>query len=219
MLRVKRVHSETLRDEVYELRYRAYRREEAIAACPSQRFVDKYDGQPNHILWALTEHERVIGSIRTTWYDPTERWTIPEMEGYGEDVSRIVPQHAKILSGNRFVTEPDRSERSSLSALLLLRYHMVVAKQRAQYALAAVRMNHLPFYKRVLRLERASEGRVYPGLSSIMYLTACRFEENILDVYERTPLLRPHGYERMLLDDRYQDVWEVGLPIEDQLSA
>lgn len=216
MLRIKRVHSEALRDEVYGLRYRAYLREGAIDACGSERFVDKYDDQPNHILWALTEHERVIGSIRTTWYDPAERWTIPEMDGYGEEVSRIVPQHAKILSGNRFVTEPDRSDRSNLSALLLLRYYMVVALQRAEYAVAAVRMNHLPFYKRVLRLERASEGRVYPGLSSIMYLTACQFQQNIQDVYERTPLLRPKGYERMLMDERYRDVWEVGLPIEDQ---
>ena len=129
MRRIKRVHSEALRDEVYELRYRAYLRERAIEPCASER---------------------------------------------------------------------------------------VVALQRAEYAIAAVRMNHLPFYKRVLRLERASEGRVYPGLSSIMYLTACQFQQNIQDVYERTPLLRPKGYERMLMDEQYQDVWEVGLPIEDQ---
>ena len=168
MLRMKRVHSETLRDEVYALRYRAYRREEAIDACPTERFTDTYDAQPNHIIWALTEHERVIGSIRTTWYDPAHSWSIPEMEGYGEDVARIVPQNMRILSGNRFVTEPDQSSRSSLFAMLLLRYYMIVAHQRAEYALAAVRINHLPFYRRVLQLERASEGRTYPGLNSTM---------------------------------------------------
>ncbi len=214
MLRIKRVHSETLRDEVYALRYRAYRREDAIDPTPAERFEDKYDAQPNHILWALTEHERVIGSIRTTWYQPGEPWSIPEMDGYGEDVSRIVPPGANCFSGSRFVTDPDYANRSSLFAMLLLRYHLT-AFERADYALAAVRTNHLPFYRRVLRLERASDGRPYPGLKSIMYLTACQFQHNINDVYARTPFLRQKGYERMLRDDRYRDVWEVGLPIED----
>ena len=56
MLRVKRVHSEALRDEVFALRYRAYRSENAIAESPHERFEDAYDAQPNHIPWALTDH-------------------------------------------------------------------------------------------------------------------------------------------------------------------
>ena len=64
------------------------------------------------------------------------------------------------------------------------------------------------------RLERASEGRLYPGLTSIMYLTACHFPTHIDRVYANTPALRPRGYERLFTDDRYRDVWEVGLPAE-----
>ena len=219
MLRMKRVHSDALRDEVYALRYRAYRHEEAINACPTERFVDAYDAQPNHIIWALCEHNRVIGSIRTTWFDPALSWSIPEMEGYGEDVARIVPPKTRILSGNRFVTEPDQPKRSSLLAMLLLRYHTMVAHQRAEYALAAVRVNHLPFYRRVLKLERVSEGRIYPGLTSTMFLTACQFQQNIEQVYTRTPFLRPQGQEHMLLDEACRDMWEDGLLITDEHTA
>jgi hypothetical protein len=214
MLRIKRVHTPELRDEVYALRYRAYRAEGAIEKIASERFEDKYDAQPNHITWALTEHEKVVGSIRTTWFDPNAPWSIPEIEGYAADVERIVPGGKRILSGNRFVTEPDRVDRDSLYAILLLRHYMLVAHQRAEYALAAVRVNHLPFYRRVLRLERASDGQIYPGLTSVMFLTACDFQENIDQVYTNTPMLRPRGYERILMDDNYQDIWELGLPVE-----
>ena len=214
MLRVKRVHSEALRNEVFALRYRAYRSENAIAESPHERFEDAYDAQPNHILWALTDHERVVGSIRTTWHEPNAPWTIPEMEGYAGDVARIAPAQARMLSGNRFVTDPERPDRDSLYAMLLLRLHMMVADARAEWAFAAVRINHLPFYRRVLRLERASEGRLYPGLTSTMYLTACHFPTHIDRVYANTPALRPRGYERLFTDDRYRDVWEVGLPAE-----
>ncbi len=115
MLRIKRAVSSELRDEIFSLRYRAYLSEGAIEVSENQRFEDDYDQQPNHILWALTEHEQVVGSIRTTWFDPAaEHLLIPEMAGYADEVSRTVPPSAKILSGNRFVTEPNRQERNSL---------------------------------------------------------------------------------------------------------
>ena len=51
MLRIKNVATEARRDEVYALRYRAYRQEHAIDSSPTESFQDKYDLQPNHILW------------------------------------------------------------------------------------------------------------------------------------------------------------------------
>jgi hypothetical protein len=214
MLRVKRVHTDELREEVYALRYRAYLSECAIAPTPEERFEDKYDRQPNHIVWAITEHERVIGSIRTTWFDPFHSgWSIPEMEGYAEDFDRAIPAGARVLSGNRFVTEPGRSDSGSLFAMLLLRHHLYVATEKADHAVAAVRINHLPFYKRILRLEKVSEGKQYPGLTSTMFLTACEFKANIEAVYRISPQLRPDGWERVFLDESYKDLWEIGLPV------
>jgi len=219
MLRIKRAHSQKLRDEVYALRYRAYRSEGAIDSNSRERFTDTYDEQPNHVLWALCDHERVVGSIRTTWFDPIEpHLRIPELDAYSDDVTRIVPDGKRLLSGNRFVTEPERERKNSLIVLLLLRHHMIVAQQRADYALAAVRQNHLSFYRRMLRLAKISEGRIYPGLASTMYLTACEFAPNIDHVYSSNPILRPKGYERVLLDEKYQDIWEVGLPLEESLD-
>lgn len=214
MLKIKRAHSELLRDEVYSLRYKAYRSESAIEKSPSESFKDEYDDQPNHILWALTEDEKVVGSIRTTWYEPSLDYTIPEMKSYGEDIARTIPPETRLLSGNRFVTDPTRAIRSAHYVMLLLRHYMVVAAIKCDWAVCAVRLNHLPFYRRVLRLERASEGRIYPGLTCSMNLMVCDFRKNIDKVYEANPILRPHGYERVLLDENYQDIWELGLPLE-----
>ena len=216
MIRIKHAHTPELRDEVYALRYRAYLSEGAIPPNAAQRFEDVYDSQTNHILWALTEHEKVIGSIRTTWFDPEQpHLGMPELHGYREDVAAQVPSGARLFSGNRFVTDPARTDRDALFAMLLLRHHvMAAAHGRCEWALAAVRGNHVPFYRRVLRLRQISEARLYPGLTSQMYLTACRFSENIGDVYATTPQLRPRGYEHVLLDDVHRDIWEIGLPVE-----
>jgi hypothetical protein len=214
-LRIKRVNSPELRDQVYALRYRAYRSENAIPVSRSERFFDDYDGQPNHVTFALMEGPRLVGSIRGTWFDPgrpEER--IPEMERYASSIQSIASDGCRLLSGNRFVIDPQREKKSHLYAFLLLRQYMLLAHGRADVSLAAVRKNHLPFYKRVLNLSRLSDAMIYPGLTCEMYLTACRFQENIESVYQRYPILKPVGYERVLLDHQYQDIWEVGLPVE-----
>lgn len=213
-LRIKRVHSPQLRDEVYCLRYRAYRKEDAIEPNDLESFQDQYDHQPNHVLWALTCEERVIGSLRNTWFDPDAPYKIPEMQAYSDAISSTVPTGARIVSGNRLVTEPDLILMSSRLVLILLRLNMVVAGAKADWAIAAARTNHLAFYRRVLQLEKVSEGRAYPGLRCPMHLMACDFHKNVSEVMGRTPLLKSRGYEKVFLDPNYQDVWEIGLPVE-----
>lgn len=214
MLRIKRAHSSPLRDEIFALRYRSYRKEGAIARRSSEAFEDEYDYQSNHILWALTFEERVVGSIRTTWFEPGGSEFIPEMRAYSEEIARLVPEGCRLLSGNRLVTDPDLSLASGQFVILLLRHHMMVAMLKADWAVAAARINHIPFYRRLLMLEKASPPRTYPGLRCQMYLMACDFRANIDRVLFNTPMLRGRGYERVLLDNDYADVWEIGLPVE-----
>lgn len=216
MLRIKRVHSPELRDKVYALRYRAYRRENALDEISSARFEDRYDSQPNHVLWAVTDDEKVVGSIRTTWYDPaTPAWQIPEMDGYADDVIKHVPAGKKIFSGSRFVTDQCGDQLDTRLPLILLRCHVMTFKlYGCEWALAAVRQNHLPFYRHVLRLEKISEAHLYPGLKVTMFLTACDFKKNIEAVYQHTPQLIPRHQETDLVSDRCHSLWETGIPVE-----
>jgi hypothetical protein len=214
-LRIKRAHTAQLRKEVYRLRYRAYRKEDAIEPSAAGTFEDQYDDQPNHVLWALTFEQKLVGSFRTTWFDPSERQPIPEMRGYSDDLAQLVPDGACILSGNRLVTDPDLSSANAQAVLLLLRHLLVTASHKASdWAVAAARTNHLAFYRRVFRVNVASESRVYPGLRCPMHLMACDLKQNRELIMERTPLLKPRGYEQILLDPNCVDLWEIGLPLK-----
>jgi hypothetical protein len=46
-----------------------------------------------------------------------------------------------------------------------------------------------------------------------MHLMACDFHKSIQGVYQRTPVLRPHGNEHVFLDPAQIDQWEQGLPV------
>lgn len=214
MLRIKRAYSRRLREEVYALRYRAYRKEDAIETNKTESFEDEFDHQPNHVLWALSSEEKVIASIRTTWFHPNEPHVIPEMKAYSNDISAGLPTNVRIVSGNRLVTDPDITSITPQLVLVLLRHYMVIANHKADWAIAAVRVNHVAFYRRVLNLEKISDAKIYPGLRCSMHLLACDFQRNIGAVVEKTPMLKPRGYEKLFLDDEYEDVWEIGLPVE-----
>jgi len=99
--------------------------------------------------------------------------------------------------------------------MLLLRHFMVTALHRASdWAVAAARSNHLAFYRRVFRASVVSEGRFYPGLRCPMHLMACDLRRNNALITKTTPLLEPRGYEQIFLDQKYQEIWEIGLPVE-----
>lgn len=216
MLHIRRAIHPELREQIYALRYRAYRRENALDEIPGAMFTDRYDMQPNHVLWAITENDRVVGSIRTMWFDPEQpQWRIPEMDGYAEAMSQHIPAGRKIFSGNRFVTEPRDDHLQSKLPLILLRFHVMTFKAcGCEWAVAAVRKKHLPFYERVLHLDKISDGRLYPGLKTTMYLTACDFKKNVDSVLVNTPLLAPFPNDNNLIRDEYRDLWETGLPLE-----
>ncbi len=216
-LRIKRVHTPALREQVYAMRYRAYRRENAIPESTYERFEDEYDLQPNHVLWALTENENVIGSMRNTWHcSESSEYLIPEMTCYGDEIIKSIPSNARILSSNRFVIEQEQSVMDSTDILLLLvRCSMLTADyKKIDWIVAAARKNHLPLYQYLLKLEQASDSKIYPGLSSAMYLMVGNLEKTLTAVYEKNPNLKPFGYERMFFDENYRDVWEIGLPVE-----
>ena len=219
MLRIRRVDSPTWRNRVYALRYRAYRRVDAIPESPSERFSDTFDQQPNHILWALTDGDRVVGSIRVTWHEPGSELLIPEQVGYASAVQAVVAPQTRLFAGNRFVTDTEGDAIRPQLAILLLKYLVLTSLEGGcDWALAAVRAHHLPFYWRVLRLKQVSEARNYPGLDAPMCLTACHFPNEIERVYRRQPLLRPTADDQVMLDEHCRDRWEHGLPVTGRLA-
>ena len=84
----------------------------------------------------------------------------------------------------------------------------------ADYGVIAVRKSHAAFYRRKFNLQEISEAKKYPNLDCSMHLMACDFKINSGPVFIKSPVLKPKGYERVFFDDNYQDIWEIGLPVE-----
>jgi len=214
MLRIKHAHTAALREKVFRLRYRAYRKEDAILPNASEAFEDAFDRQPNHVLWALTDEDKVVGSVRVAWYDPKDPHQIPEMGAYSDELGQAIPVGTRILSSSRFVTDPDVTQTTAQFAQILMRHVFVTAAEKLlDWGVTAVRSNHVAFYRRTFGAKVVSEARLYPGLRCPMHLLALRFTVAAEKLRQSVPLLRPQGNERVLLDPQCRDLWEQGLPV------
>jgi hypothetical protein len=199
-LRIEPVVDRSLRMAVYRLRYRAYHAEGEIPASATSVFCDAYDEQPNHVLWALFEGDRLVGTLRSTFFDPNGRYQLPEHKVFGDLIPKIVPSDARIVSGNRFAVDPELDKNNKRYTFALFKQHMLVALVKADWAIAAVKQHHLHFYSRVMQLEQRSEARFYPEMTSGFYLMAANVLDNYPLVCSRHPTLRVSTADISLLN-------------------
>lgn len=199
-LRIEPVVDQPLRQAVYALRYRAYLADGEIADDSSGVFRDEFDEQPNHILWALFEGERLVGTIRSAYYDPEQPLMLPEHKVFGDLIAAIIPRAARIVSGSRFAIDPQIDRTNKRYAFALIKQHMLVALVKADWALAAVREQHLQFYTHVLRLKREGEPRRYQEMRSDFHLCAADVLDNYASVCARYPTLRASSADFSLLN-------------------
>lgn len=213
MLTLKRVHSLELRQQVYALRHAAYLHEGAIPPCPGERCVDLYDAQPNHVLWALTDGRQLVGSLRSTWFEPGLSFDIPEFDGYRPYIANAVRSHkrTRLLSFNHVVFDGQRHHREQIH-LPLLRCHLLIAQRlRSDWLLAGVRAAEVSYYRDLLGLVCISQPRAFPGLRTEMQLM-------MGDVGTAAQAIRRHagaaeGDAGLLLDASQRALWERGIGV------
>jgi len=97
-----------------------------------------------------------------------------------------------VLDPTRFVIAPAaRSRRVPLHFLALRIPFLAAMFYDIDLALAPVRAEHIPFYRRYLGYQLAMKPRSYPGLKKPIYLLTANFREQRDAVLSRTPFFGP----------------------------
>jgi hypothetical protein len=170
-VRVVRAETPVLRDQIYALRYQAYRRVDAIAANPAERFSDAYDHKPNAMPYLLLAGDRPVGSIRACVYRPGEDFGLPSFETYPQEIASQIGLDKRIVESSRFVFADE-----AFDVTLDMQYHlyrMIAANalvHEADWVITAMRRRHVPIYRRLFGAQRLSDPKPYYGLRDEMVL-------------------------------------------------
>jgi hypothetical protein len=190
------------KEEIYNLRYRAYLREGAVKESADQRVIDQYDDLPNSWTFGVYVHGQLYSSVRISVL--TSEWRLScSAEAFGEILHPRLDRGEIIIDPARFVADPDKAKRFPELPYVTLRLaYMACEYFNADIGLAIVRAEHQAFYRRVFLHEPIAEPRFFPGLLKPVGLMAANFPALREKVFERYPMMRSTAFERRMLFER-----------------
>jgi len=190
------------KEEIYNLRYRAYLREGAIRPSADQRVIDQFEDAPNAWTFGVYFHGELYSSIRVSVL--TSEWRMsPSVELFGEVLHPRLDKGEVFIDSTRFVADPDKAKIFPELPYVTVRLgSMAGVHFNADYGLAIVRAEHQAFYRRVFLQEAWCEPRLYPGLVKPVGLMAAHLPAVREKVLARYPFLRSSAFERRMLFER-----------------
>lgn len=205
------------KEEIYNLRYRAYLREGAVVESPEQRVTDQYDDLPNSWTFGVYIQGELCSSVRISVL--TSEWREScSAEAFGEILHPRLDRNEVIIDPARFVADPDKAKRIPELPYVTLRLaYMACEYFNADLGLAIVRAEHQAFYRKVFLHETIAEPRFFPGLLKPVGLMAADFPALRDKVFERYPMMRSTAFERRMLFERRDErhsALDVVAPLE-----
>lgn len=204
------------KEEIYNLRYRAYLREGAVKESPEQRVTDQYDDLPNSWTFGVYFNGELYSSVRISVLTSEWRQSCSN-EAFGEILNPRLDRGEVIIDPARFVADPDKARRFPELPYLTLRLaYMACEYFNADLGLAIVRAEHQAFYRKVFLHETIAEPRFFPGLLKPVGLMAADFQALKEKVFERYPMMRSTAFERRMLFQRAGETFETQAPVVPQ---
>jgi hypothetical protein len=186
-----RAESAIERRAVYRLRYDSYLQEGAITSRPENVLSDEFDEKGNTLVFGLRIRKTLVASIRLHILNRVQA-SSPTMQAFGDVLSPLIAAGQTLIDPTRFVVDTDASRRFPDLAYLTLRLPFMAAGHfEAETALAAVRREHMPFYRRVLRYTKVSEPREYLQLTKPLGLMMVSYLQEKSVVISRYPFFTP----------------------------
>ena len=190
------------KEQVYNLRYRAYLREGAIRPSPDERIIDQFDDIPNAWTFGVYVGGELYSSIRI--HVASSEWrTSPSVEVFGDILHPKLDRGLVFVDSTRFVADPDKARHCLALPYVTVRLgSMAGVYFDADYGLAMVRPEHHAFYNRVFLHESWGMPRIFPGLVKPVGLMASHLPSVRERVLARYPYLHSTAFERRMLFER-----------------
>lgn len=166
-------------DQVYQLRYCCYRRNQSIEERPDRRFPDGFDEMPNHFSFLAQGGDSPLATVRLSVVRPDRGWT--DSPG-----ARVFGDHPAFQAISSYV-EASRlcfGEQARRDTFIGLLGNMAALADfyRVEWLVACPRVEHVPVYEKLFGFEQLAAPRQYFGVKFETQLLGIRMsalEENV----------------------------------------
>lgn len=189
-------------DEVYQLRYRAYRHENFVLPNPDERVYDDHDKAENVHCYGVYIDGTLVSSVRFHHVTPDMRIS-PSKVVFPKELETLLDEGLSYIDPSRFTTDIDaRLAYPALPFLTLRIIAMACEHFNVDLCVSSVRPEHAAFYRRVFGSRRVQDAvGTYPGIDFEMHLYVAQVSEIRDRVAVRFPFFMSTAEERRQLFD------------------
>ncbi|MEP9372454.1 hypothetical protein [Mesorhizobium sp. KR1-2] len=186
-------------EDIYRLRYKAYRTNDIVPDMENQSISDELDETPNVYRFGIYIDQRLVSTMRIHHVTQETPFS-PSVKAFGDVVLPLLAKGDTFICPSRFASDPEWTRVYPQLAYVTLRLAgMACYYFETPYGLSTVREDHAGFYKRVYYSEQISEPRGYPGVFSKVVLYRTNAYLNRERYYARFPFFRSTPLEQRLL--------------------
>lgn len=192
--------SDADREEIFRLRYDAYRREEAIAPRFDRRLSDRYDDLDSTTIVGMYIDGELASTIRATVVT-RDFPECPANEVFADVLAPYLEAGKVLIDPTRHATKEKffRLYPGMMPYLTIRAPWMIAEYHHADAILAWVRPEHRAFYRRTFGSQQIGEPRQFPTLLRPQCLTYGEYRLVRDDVQRRFPSFRSSAFERRML--------------------
>lgn len=186
-------------EDIYRLRYKAYRTNDIVPDMENHSISDELDETPNAHRFGIYVDQRLVSTMRihhVTLKTPMS----PSVKAFGDIVHPMLAAGDTFICPSRFASDPEWTRVYPQLPYVTLRLAgMACYHFETPYGLSTVREDHAGFYKRVYYSEQISEPRSYPGVFSKVVLYRTNAYLNRERYYARFPFFKSTALEQRML--------------------
>jgi hypothetical protein len=197
-------------EEVYRLRYEAYRRKELIERNDTGLEEDHYDSTPNGQIFGLYFDGKLASSLRVHHATPDYR-VCPTTSHFPNSLDEHFDKGMAFIDSSRFCADQELSTKLPFLPLFTTRLTAMACRYfDADYMLSVIRPEHSAFYRRYFGMKRWGTGKKVDWFAFEVDLYSADRYEIAEKVLTRVPFFHSTEHEREAL---------FGTPPEGVLSV
>lgn len=187
------------RNNIYKLRYDANLKEQTILPNPSGMLEDRFDDVINGFNVGVFLDGKLAAALRLHLLSPSYPDS-PLVYAYPDLVRPRVKAGFRIVDITRLAADFAIARSEPYLAYATVRLSMLMCEHfEADLILAAVRREHIPFYRREFQATQLSEARPYPTLIKPLCLFEIDYKANGHAIVARHPFHASKAAERLSL--------------------
>lgn len=186
-------------EDIYRLRYKAYRWNDMVPDDDRHVISDELDEAPNVYRFGIYVDQRLLSTMRIH-HVTAEHPMSTSTKAFGDVVSPMLAEGKTFVCMSRFASDPEWTRVYPQLAYVTLRLAgMACFYFNASYGLSTVREDHAGFYRRIYYSEQIGEARPYPGVVNRVVLFRTNAYANEARYYARFPFFHSTPMERRML--------------------